>query len=63
MTPQQYDIERHSPSKLAEAYRVAAETAECNPYLPEDERAKRAQHYREQAREFESRISHTEVTS
>lgn len=56
MTPTQYHIERHTPAKLAQAYRVAADTAERNPYLPPDERVKRAQDFREQAQQFESRI-------
>jgi|GEM_PF-4293771 len=56
MKPMQYDIERHSPARLANAYHVAADTAERNPFLPPDERAKRARDFREQAKEFESRV-------
>lgn len=56
MTPMQYDIERHTPERLAQAYRVAADTAEHNPYLSADERAKRAKNFRDQADQFESRL-------
>lgn len=56
MKPMQYDIERHTPARLANAYRTAADTAERNPYLPPEERAKRARQFREQAQQFESRI-------
>ena len=56
MTPQQYDIERHSPARLANAYRVAADTAERNPYLSPDERTKRARDFRDQAEKFEQGI-------
>ena len=55
MTPMQYDIERHTPARLADAYRIAADTAERNPFLPPDERAKRARDFREQAEQFERR--------
>ena len=55
MNPTQYDIERHSPARLAKAYRVAADTEEHNPFLSPDERAKRAREFRERAEQFERR--------
>ena len=56
MKPMQYDIERHTPAKLAEAYRVAAETEISNPFFPPEERTRRAQEFRELARQFERGI-------
>ena len=57
MKPMQYDIERHTPEKLARAFYIAADTAERNPFLSPDERIKRARDFRERAEEFESRVA------
>lgn len=55
MKPMQYDIERHSPARLRDAYLAAAETEEHNPFVPPESRAKRAEYFRERAREFRDR--------
>ena len=56
MNPMQYDIERHTPERLANAYRVAADTEERNPFRAPDERIRLAREFRERAEQFESRI-------
>ena len=53
MNPMQYDIERHTPARLAQAYRTAADTEERNPFRAPDERARLAREFRAKAREFE----------
>jgi len=59
MNPMQYDIERHSPERLANAYRVAADTEERNPFRAPDERVRLAREFRERAERFELSITRT----
>jgi hypothetical protein len=46
---------RVGPAKMAESYRIAAETARCDPFYSPDEGERRARYYEAQAREWESR--------
>ncbi len=49
----QLDIIHHSPSALARAYRIAAETEQRNPYFPPGERERRAAAHTAEAERLE----------
>lgn len=51
--PTQLDIITHSPSAMARAYRIAAETERHNPYFPPAERAQRADAHLAEAERWE----------
>lgn len=53
----QLDIIRHSDQGLAEAFRVAADTARRNPFETPDAAEKRARLYEQQAAEHEAKAS------
>jgi hypothetical protein len=46
---------QHSPSALARAYRVAAETARKNPWWTPEDGERRAQQYEQEAEKLERR--------
>jgi hypothetical protein len=46
---------RVGPAKMAESYRIAAETARRDPFWSPEEGERRAQAYEAQAREWEQR--------
>lgn len=52
MKPEQLDM-LVTPEERARPWRIAAETAECDPHFPPAERAKRADYFREQAAKIE----------
>lgn len=45
---------RHGPDKMADSFRLAAETARRDPFWSPDDGEKRAQAYEAQAREWEA---------
>lgn len=50
---QQLDLYQHSPERMAQAYRVAAETALHDPFFPPEEQRWRHDYYAAQALLFE----------
>lgn len=51
--PANLDLFAHSPQALAQAYRIAAETARCNPFEDPQAREARAAHYLAEAERLE----------
>jgi hypothetical protein len=45
---------RHGPEKMAESFRIAAETARRDPFWSPEEGERRARAYEAQAREWET---------
>lgn len=50
----QTDIFRHSPERMAQAYRTAAETAAVDPHYTPEQRAKRQREFLREAERIES---------
>jgi hypothetical protein len=49
----QRDLFRDSPRAMAQAFRVAAESARINPFETPDQAERRAQHYEAEAQRLE----------